>query len=226
MAKILIIEDDDNIRFLLRSSLKDAYKIIEANNGAEGFQLFLKEAPDLIITDIMMPEIDGITLAKQIRQHNSEIPLLMLTAKTTINSKIEGFNSGADDYLVKPVDLTELQLRIAALLRRAKINTNQKLQIGITTINELNYSVEIASKKKTLPKKEFEVLFKLLSYPQQIFTPMQLLDEIWGKDNFSGEETVKTHISRIRKAIKDSPDIEIKTIRGLGYQGEIHETRK
>lgn len=226
MAKILIVEDDDNIRFLLRSSLKDVYKIIEANNGAEGFQLFLKEAPDLIITDIMMPEIDGITLAKQIRQNNSEIPLLMLTAKTTIKSKIEGFNSGADDYLVKPVDLTELQLRITALLRRAKINTNRKLQIGITSINALNYSVAIASKKQTLPKKEFEVLFKLLSYPQQIFTPMQLLDEIWGKDNFSGEETVKTHISRIRKAIKDSPDIEIKTIRGLGYQGEIHETRK
>lgn len=226
MAKILIVEDDDNIRFLLRSSLKDVYKIIEANNGAEGFQLFSKEAPDLIITDIMMPEIDGITLAKQIRQNNSEIPLLMLTAKTTIKSKIEGFNSGADDYLVKPVDLTELQLRITALLRRAKINTNRKLQIGITSINALNYSVAIASEKQTLPKKEFEVLFKLLSYPQQIFTPMQLLDEIWGKDNFSGEETVKTHISRIRKAIKDSPDIEIKTIRGLGYQGEIHETRK
>lgn len=176
---------------------------------------------DPLIADVMMPTLDGFTMVKEMRAAGFEQPVLMLTAKTTITDKTTGFTSGADDYLTKPVDLAELKLRVAALLRRAKINSARQITIGQTILNEENFTLTINGHSTTLTKKEFLLLFTLLSYPNKIFTQAQLLDQIWGIDPASTEDTVKTHVSKVRKLLKDSNDVKITTIRGLGYKGEI-----
>lgn len=176
---------------------------------------------DPLIADVMMPTLDGFTMVKEMRAAGFEQPALMLTAKTTITDKTTGFTSGADDYLTKPVDLAELKLRVAALLRRAEINSARQITTGQTILNEENFTLTINGHSTTLAKKEFLLLFTLLSYPNKIFTQAQLLDQIWGIDSASTEDTVKTHVSKVRKLLKDSNDVKITTIRGLGYKGEI-----
>lgn len=221
MATILIVEDDSTIRTLLTAQLEDQYTILTANNGQAALNTFFEHPVNLLICDVMMPEMDGFTLVKKLREDGFDQPVLMLTAKTTIHDKTTGFTLGADDYLTKPVDYTELKLRVAALMRRAKINTKQEIKAGSTILNANASTITINDQQQELPKKEFQLLFKLLSYPGKIFTQAQLLDDIWGFNNESTEDTVKTHISRIRKVIKNSSDIKITTVRGLGYKGEF-----
>lgn len=221
MARVLIAEDDLSIQFLLKEHLKHTFSIMTANNGMEALEVIENGQVDLLITDIMMPVMDGIQLVNEIRKFNEKLPVIMLTAKSSITDKKEGFSVGADDYLTKPVDLEELTLRIGAMMRRANIATDRTLTIGNTVLDQLSYTVTYSEQIIDLPKKEFELLFKLLSYPNQIFTQAQLLDDIWGLDSYSSEDTVKTHISRLRKACQHIPDFTIKTVRGLGYKGEI-----
>lgn len=222
MARILIAEDDTSVQLLIKANLEKKFSVLVANNGLEALEIIETGKIDLLITDINMPIMDGITLVKSIREEGFNLPIIMLTAKQTFNDKKGSFNAGADDYVTKPIDFDELDLRIYALMRRANISTNQKISIGSTTLDELSYTVTSQDKKIELPKKEFELLFKLLSYPNQIFTQQQLLNDIWGLDSYSSEDTVKTHISRLRKSCADFTDFKITTVRGLGYKGEIN----
>ncbi|SDI65154.1 response regulator transcription factor [Streptococcus equinus] len=222
MARILIAEDDTSVQLLIKANLEKKFSALVANNGLEALEIIETGKIDLLITDINMPIMDGITLVKSVREEGFNLPIIMLTAKQTFNDKKGSFNAGADDYVTKPIDFDELDLRIYALMRRANISTNQKISIGSTTLDELSYTVTSQDKKIELPKKEFELLFKLLSYPNQIFTQQQLLNDIWGLDSYSSEDTVKTHISRLRKSCADFTDFKITTVRGLGYKGEIN----
>ena len=173
---------------------------------------------DLIITDIMMPGIDGYKFTESLRREKIDIPILMITAKEEFKDKVMGFNVGADDYLVKPINLEELLLRVGAILRRAKINNEKKVAIGTTVLDYNTFTVETGNEKIELPQKEFNILFKLFSYPNQIFTRTQLMNEFWGMLSESDERTIDVHINRLRDKFKDNPNFEIITVRGLGYK--------
>lgn len=221
MAIILVAEDDKNLQLLLSAKLKSCYTVISANDGLEALKVIETRHIDLLIADIMMPLVDGFSLVKTIRDEGLTIPVLMLTAKQAFDDKKTGFSSGTDDYMTKPVNFDELQWRIEALLRRANIASEHRIKIGTTVLDSSTYTVTFGGQKTELPKKEFDLLFKLLSYPNQIFTKNQLLDDIWGYDSESGEDTVKTHISRLRNKFKDIRDFDIITIKGIGYKAEI-----
>lgn len=218
---ILLVEDDANIKKLISASLQDKYDVLTASDGEAGLDVLASEPVDLIITDVMMKKMDGFEFVDALRQSGATLPVLILTAKTTLNDKTIGFTSGADDYLTKPIDYAELRLHVLALLRRAGIQAARKIQVGSITLDEQTYTISTPKTNLELPKKEFELLYKLLSYPGQVFTQEKLLDEIWGPDNFSTEDTIKTHISRIRKATSKIEDFKIETVRGLGYKGVI-----
>ena len=219
MVTILIVEDDDNTRLLTKSNLEKEYNILTAKDGEEALNIMENKEVDLIIVDVMMPKMDGYTLSKKIREYNSNMPILMVTAKQSIDDKLQGFSSGVDDYMTKPIDYKELKARIIVLLRRSNINNSKKIVIGNVIIDEKTYTVNKNDISIELPKKEFELLYKLLSYPNQIFTKNQILDSIWGYDS-------KTHISRIRNRLKNFDEFEIVTIKGLGYKGEIKNANK
>ncbi len=222
MFSILVIEDDVNLNKLISSVLtQNGYKVISAFNGTSGIEKFGTEYIDLVISDIMMPEQDGYTLAKEIRQTNSSIPILFVSAKESIEAKQKGFDIGIDDYMVKPIDLNELLLRVKALLRRAKIINEKQLVVGETTLNYDNLKVTFGDKTLELPQKEFLILYKLLSFPDKIFTRGQLMQEFWPNDSDSLERTVDVHITRIREKLSQNSDFEIVTIRGLGYKAVI-----
>lgn len=223
MATILVVEDDKNTRLLTTARLKPHYTVLSACDGNEALDIFYKQHVDLIVADIMMPNMDGYELVKTLREYKQDVPVIMLTAKTAFDDKRQGFSTGTDDYLTKPVNYEELLWRIEALLRRAKINTSQKIEIGAVSVDAVNYSVTRTDTKEVfeLPKKEFELLFKLLSYPNMIFTKEQLLEDIWGYDTDSDESTVKTHISRLRNKFDGWQEFKITTIRGLGYKAEL-----
>ncbi|MDQ0222261.1 response regulator transcription factor [Streptococcus moroccensis] len=223
MATILIAEDDQSIQLLLKDSLEESYSILTADDGLTALTIIENGQADLLITDIMMPKMDGQELVKEIRAQGNTIPILMLTAKQALTDKKEGFLNGADDYLTKPVNIEELSLRLVALLRRANISAKHQIKVGETVLDETTYTITSPNQTLELPKKEFQLLFKLLSYPNHIFTQTQLLDDIWGLDSYSSEDTVKTHVSRIRKSCQEFSDFSIKTVRGLGYKGELHE---
>ena len=226
MVTILIVEDDDNTRLLTKSNLEKEYNILTAKDGEEALNIMENKEVDLIIVDVMMPKMDGYTLSKKIREYNSNMPILMVTAKQSIDDKLQGFSSGVDDYMTKPIDYKELKARIIVLLRRSNKNNSKKIVIGNVIIDEKTYTVNKNDISIELPKKEFELLYKLLSYPNQIFTKNQILDSIWGYDSFSTEDTIKTHISRIRNRLKNFDEFEIVTIKGLGYKGEIKNANK
>lgn len=221
MPTILIAEDDKNTRILTAARLKPHYDVITACDGEEALSTFYKQHIDLIIADIMMPHMDGYELVKTLRDYKQDVPVIMLTAKQTFEDKRQGFSTGTDDYMTKPVNYDELLWRIEALLRRAKINSDRRIVIGEVTVDACNYCVSRSMEKKELPKKEFELLFKLLSYPGMIFTKDQLLEEIWGYDTHSDESTIKTHISRLRNKFEGWEEFKIVTIRGLGYKAEV-----
>ncbi len=222
MATILVVEDDRNMRLLTSARLKDKYTVKTACDGKEALEVIYKGGIDLIVADIMMPNMDGYELLSTLRDDGYNTPFLFLTAKETITDKQKGFTLGTDDYMTKPFSSDELLWRVNALLRRANINQEKKIVIGSVTVDSEKYAVYSDSEYVELPKKEFDLLFKLLSYPDQIFSKEQLLDSVWGMSSESGEETIKTHISRIRNRLKNMPQINIQTIKGLGYKASLN----
>jgi len=223
MATILVAEDEKNLQLLIQAQLKPYYTVVTADNGEEALAIIESQYIDLLIADIMMPKMDGIELLKELRQNGFQFPVLLLTAKQTIMDKREGFKTGADDYLTKPVIYEELLLRIEALLRRAHISAEQKIVIGDVMVDSATYTLSDKDTSLPLPKKEFELLFKLLSYPGQIFTRNQLLDEIWGFDSESSEDTIKTHMNRLRNKCTSFEVFQLITVKGLGYKAMILE---
>lgn len=219
MFRIAVSEDDKNIRRLFSDVLKsDGYKVYEANDGEELLELLEETHIDLLITDVMMPRLDGFELVKALRDAGYELPIIMITAKETLEDKKVGFSYGADDYMVKPVDTDEILLRVKALLRRAKIASDKSLQIGSTVLNYDSLTISHQGNHMNLPKKEFLLLFKLLSSQNKIFTRAQIMDEIWGYSSESDERTVDVHIKRLREKLVHIKDIEIVTVKGLGYK--------
>ena len=221
MITILIVEDDNSTRLVTKLHLKNEYHILEAANGIEALDILEQQHVDLIIADVMMPHMDGYEFVRQLRMENKTMPVLLLTAKKEWQDKKNGFALGIDDYMTKPVHYEELLWRVRALLRRAQINDEKKIVIGDVIISEDSNMVIRGEERITLPKKEFELLFKLLSYPNKVFTTSQLLDTIWGYETDSDETTVRTHINRLRKRFTGYQEFEIVTVRGLGYKGEI-----
>jgi DNA-binding response OmpR family regulator len=219
MFSILVVEDDRNIRKLIEVALLDEkFNPVTASDAPEALDIIDKQHIDLMITDIMMPGMDGYSLTEQLRESGYDFPILMVTAKETIKDKRKGFIVGTDDYMVKPIDEEELILRVKALLRRAKITSERKITIGQVTLNYDSLLVSRGSERVSLPQKEFMLLYKLLSYPEAIFTRIQLMDEIWGYDTESAEHTVSVHISRLRDRFYNWPEFSIETVRGLGYK--------
>ena len=219
MFKILVLEDDVNLNYLIAKVLtKNGYEVYQsyAVNGA--YDVLCKTYIDLIITDIMMPGKDGYQFIKSLRSEQIDIPVLIITAKEEFKDKVKGFEVGADDYLVKPINLEELLLRVGAILRRSKIINDKKVSIGNTTLDYNTFTVYTKTEKIELPQKEFNILFKLFSYPNQIFTRTKLMNEFWGMLSESDERTIDVHINRLRDKFKDSDDFEIVTVRGLGYK--------
>ena len=223
MATILVVEDDRNMRLLTAARLEDQYTVVTAADGIEALEHIHKGGIDMIIADIMMPRMDGYELLQTIRQEGYDTPYLMLTAKETLDDKQRGFSLGTDDYMTKPFSSDELMWRISALLRRADIAQNKKIEIGSVTVDSKKYAVYNDSEYIEFPKKEFDLLFKLLSYPDRIFSKEQLLDSVWGVNAETGEETVKTHMSRIRNRLKNIEEIKIVTLKGLGYKADINK---
>lgn len=221
MVNILLVEDDKNLRKMMEVFLKQKqYNVYISENGQEALDILEYSHIDLIICDIMMPKMDGYTLVKEVRSINEYIPILMVTAKESKEDKIKGFQLGTDDYMVKPIDLDEMLMRIEALLRRSKISNGNKLEVGQVVLDYNTLTVTREEEVITLPKKEFYLLFKLLSYPKQIFTRMQLMDDIWGMEVESDERTVDVHIKRLREKFSNFEEFSIVTVRGLGYKVE------
>ena len=223
MLNILLVEDDPNISKLMQMVLDRAgYKSHPAISAEEGLEVLDKITIDLIVLDAMLPEMDGFEFAKTLREHNMDVPILMVTALGEMSDMTKGFTEGADDYMTKPVNEEEFLLRIKALLRRAKISTEHVITVGSTTLNYNEFSVEWEGRKITLPKKEFLLLFKLISYPDQIFTRRQLIDDIWSLESDTDERSVDVHVNRIRDRIKENEDFSLLTVRGLGYKVVIN----
>ena len=219
MFNILVVEDDFNTRKLTEAVLLDErYTPFLAANAQDALEILDRQHIDLMITDIMMPGMDGYSLTEQLREAGYDFPILMVTAKETIKDKRKGFIVGTDDYMVKPVDEEELILRVKALLRRAKIVNERKITIGKVTLHYDSMTVSRESERITLPQKEFLLLYKMLSYPDVIFTRMQLMDEIWGYNTQTDEHTVSVHIGRLRERFDAWPEFDIVTVRGLGYK--------
>lgn len=224
MTKILIIEDDLELANMFKSVLEHAdYDVETAGNGVFALDYLDKEYVDLIITDIMMPEMDGYEFADAMRQIGDEVPILVISAKDDYEDKKLGFRIGVDDYMVKPIDVKEMVLRVEALLRRSKITNSRHLIVGQTTLNQDNFSVTTGEDVSSLPQKEFLLLQKLLSYPDKIFTRQQLMDQIWGLDTQTDERTIDVHIKRLRDRFSNNDDFSILTIRGLGYKADINQ---
>ena len=219
MANILIVEDNKDLRELFCLALKEkGFSVSWAADGHQALSELGRAPADLIVTDIMMPGMDGIELTRCLRNAKYNTPILMITVKDDYPSMKEGFDCGADDYMVKPVNINEMVLRVKALLRRAKISTEKKIVIGSTEISYESMTVKEGDKVTELPLKEFQLLFKLLSYPNVIFTREQIMDDIWGMETDSDERTLNTHIHRLRDKFDSNPDFGIVTIRGLGYK--------
>lgn len=219
MFKILIVEDDINLNDSIKIYLsKKGFNVCCAYSAKYALQELSKYQVDAIVTDIMMPGMSGIDFIKELRRSGNNVPVLIITAKDQIQDKSEGFNSGADDYMVKPIDLQELELRLQSLFKRAKIATEHQLEFKNTKLDSDSLTVITNNQEYILPQKEFQILFKLLSYENKIFTRVQLMDEFWGLYSNSEERTIDTHINRLRDKFKNNPDFEIVTIRGLGYK--------
>jgi len=221
MFRILVVEDTKNFRTLMAARLEQAgYEVLQAENGHAALSILENQQVDLIISDIMMPLLDGFELIESLREANYNTPILTITAREGFEDKEKGFRLGTDDYMVKPIDMNEMLLRVSALLRRARIANEHKITIGNIVLNYDTLSINGPDIDMDLPKKEFLLLFKLLSYPKQIFTRQQLMDDIWGLDTDVDIRTVDSHIKKLRKKFDDRPEFKIITIRGLGYKAE------
>ena len=226
MAVILVVEDNKNTQLLTQARLQPFFEVVCAEDGLDALDIIYARHVDLIISDIMMPNMDGFELLSRIRSEGFNTPVLMLTAKQTFDNKREAYNCGADDYVTKPVDYDELLLRINALLRRAKIATERQITVGKLTIDEAEHTVMYNEEPIPLSRKEFDLIYKFLSYPGKIFTKKQLLDEVWGLDSECTEDTIKTHINRLRNKLAECDEFEITTIKGFGYKLEVSEAHK
>lgn len=223
MLHILIVDDDKNTRKFIRAALEtENFIVSSAENGEEALQKMDNEHFDLVVLDIMMPKMNGYEFTKALRSIEDNLPILMISAKQLPEDRKKGFYLGIDDYMTKPVDLEEMILRIKALLRRSQIMTEQKITIGEVVLDYPSMTVIGHGKVIELPQKEFQLLYKLLSYPGQIFTRIQLMDEIWGMDSDSGWETVTVHIGRLRRRFEGWDEFEILSVRGLGYKVVKH----
>ena len=219
MFKILIAEDDRELRQLFQHVLtKNGYTVKGVSDGKEALDALDNDYYDLIISDIMMPVMDGYELVRTLRESGNLVPVMMITAKDAFDDMRLGFLSGTDDFMVKPVDEEELLLRIKALLRRARIASERRIVVGKAILDYDAMSVTRENQVQVLPQKEFQLLYKLLSYPGRIFTRIELMDEIWGADSETGWETVTVHIGRLRKRFEGWPEFEIISVRGLGYK--------
>jgi DNA-binding response OmpR family regulator len=218
----MIVDDDPHIRELVKVFLQnEGFETCEAVDGEEALANLETFKADMVILDVMMPRMDGWKLCREIREY-SDIPLLMLTARGETSQKIKGFQLGTDDYLVKPFEPLELVARVKALMKRYQISTSQSIQIGELFMNRKSYRVMVDNQKLTLPLKEFELLFKLASYPGQTLSREQLIEDIWGYDFEGNERTLDVHINRLRERFPEERySFQIKTIRGLGYRLEV-----
>ena len=217
--QILIVEDDKELSQLFQKVLeKNGYQVKSASDGAQALEVLDKEYIDLIISDIMMPVMDGYELVSELRSAGYQIPVLMITAKGSFDDMRQGFLSGSDDYMVKPVNVNEMVLRVGALLRRAQILNEHKIVIGSTEFDYDAMTVTTDKESLVLPKKEFLLLYKLAASPGRTFTKQQLMDEVWGYETEADPHTIEVHIGRIRERFKDNPDFEIVTMRGIGYK--------
>lgn len=219
MFRILVVEDNADMRELFCTVLSDSgYACFPAADGLEALEIMDREYIDLIVADIMMPGMDGYELTAEIRAAKMELPILMVTAKDQFGDMQKAFHAGTDDYMIKPINVKELVLRVEALLRCAKIQSEKKITVGSTVLDYDALTVTIHGEETILPQKEFYLLYKLLSYPNKIFTRPQLMDEIWGMFSETDERTVNTHINRLRDRFFDCKDFEIVTVHGLGYK--------
>ena len=219
MLKILIAEDDGELRQLFQHVLiKNGYTVKGVTNGKEALEALDREYFDLIISDIMMPVMDGYELVRELRAAGSVIPVMMITAKDAFDDMRLGFLSGTDDYMVKPVNVNEMVLRVGALLRRAQMINERRQTIGNTVLECDSLTVTTETESMVLPQKEFMLLYKMASFPGRIFTRQQLMDDIWGYENDSDTHTVDVHIGRLRDSFRDNQDFKIVTMRGVGYK--------
>ena len=219
MFKILIAEDDRKLCQLFeRVLIKNGYYTRGVTNGKEALDALDKEYFDLLITDVMMPEMDGYELIESLRQAGNNMPVLMVTAKTEFDDLKMGFLSGTDDFMVKPININELVLRVGALLRRAQMINDRRQTIGSTVLECDSLTITTEDKSIVMPQKEFMLLYKMASFPGKIFTRQELMDDIWGYDSNSETHTVDVHIGRLRDKFKNNPDFDIVTIRGIGYK--------
>lgn len=219
MLKILIAEDDCELRQLFSHVLiKNGYEIKGVSNGKEAKEALDNDYYDMIISDIMMPVVDGYELVRHLREAGNTTPVLMITAKDAFDDMRQGFLSGTDDYMVKPVNVNEMVLRVGALLRRAQMINDRRQVIGSTILECDSLTVITEGETSVLPQKEFMLLYKMASFSGRIFTRQQLMDEIWGYDSDSDTHTVDVHIGRLRERFRDSKDFKIVTIRGVGYK--------
>jgi DNA-binding response OmpR family regulator len=219
MFHILVVDDDKNTRKYISAVLEaESYTVFTAADGLEALEIMDKEYIDLVVLDVMMPNMDGYAFTRELRESNNYLPVLMVSAKQLPADRHKGFLSGSDDYITKPIDEMEMILRIKALLRRAKIASERKIVIGDVTIDYDSLTVSRKDEVVQLPQKEFQLLYKLLSYPGKIFTRIQLMDEIWGAESDTGWETVTVHIGRLRKHFEGWNEFEIESVRGLGYK--------
>ena len=219
MIHILVAEDDKHARKLLETVLKrEGYEVLTAQDGEEVLTTLERHHVDLILLDIMMPKMDGYEVARQLREANFNLPILMVSAKQLPEDKKKGFIVGTDDYMTKPIDVEEMLLRVRALLRRSQIVNERKLTIGSVTLDYDSLTVTREGESQTLPQKEFYLLYKLLSYPGRVFTRIQLMDEIWGLQTESTDTTVNVHINRLRKRFSTYPEFDLISVRGLGYK--------
>ena len=224
MFQILVVEDDAHVRSLLETILTDAgYFCTTAVDGMDALLRMDEEHVDLAIVDVMMPRMGGNEFTRTLRETQCEIPILMLTDRLSHEDKRMGFQAGVDDFLTKPFDEEELLWRVKALLRRSRIVSEQELRIGGTHLDYSSMQVEVEGVPIAVTPKEFLLLYKLLSYPSQLFTKRQIMDEIWNYDSDSDEHTVEVHINRLREKFRDDADFSIKTIRGFGYMAMLNK---
>ena len=222
MFKILVVEDDRALNRSVCSFLNHSgYEAVGCLGAEEAYDEMYKTTFDLIVSDIMMPGIDGFEFAKTVRSLNSDIPILFMTARDDFASKQRGYRIGIDDYMVKPIDLDELFLRIGALLRRSKIASSRRLEVGSFVMDADERTAVLGEQEISLTAREFDLLYKLLSYPKKTFTRTQLMDEFWDADTQTGTRTVDVYMTKLRAKLADCRDFEIQTVHGLGYKAVI-----
>ena len=219
MFKILVVEDDKDLNRTVCSFLNHSgYEAVGCLDANAAYDAMYSNVFDLIVTDIMMPKVDGLEFVSTVRQLNEDIPVLFITARDDILSKQKGFRVGADDYMVKPIDLDELFLRIGALLRRAKIAQNRKLEVGTFVMDADEHTAYLEGEEIPLTNREFSILYKLLSYPKKTFTRSQLMDEFWDANTDTAPRAVDVYMTKLRSKLSSCKDFEIVTVRGLGYK--------